>query len=39
MRLDNELQDVATLMDELGSNLDEYSDRHADIRLALKPLA
>ena len=26
-------------MDELGSNLDEYSDRHADIRGALKPLA
>ena len=39
MHLDNELQDVASLMDELGSNLDEYSDRHADIRLALKALA
>ena len=38
MHLDKELQDVATLMDELGSNLDEYSDRHADIRLALKAL-
>jgi hypothetical protein len=38
-RIDNELQDVATLMDELGSNLDEYSDRHADIRIALKTLA
>ena len=38
-RLDNELQDVATLMDEIGSNLDEYSDRHADIRPALKALA
>ena len=37
--LDNELQDVATLMDELGSNLDEYSDRHADMRGALKVLA
>ena len=36
--LDNELQDVADLMDELGSNLDEYSDRHADIRGALKAL-
>jgi hypothetical protein len=36
--LDNELQDVATLMDELGSNLDEYSDRHADIRVSLKTL-
>jgi len=39
MRIDNELQDVTTLMDELGSNLDEYSDRHADIRIALKKLA
>lgn len=37
--LDQELQDVASLMDELGSNLDEYSDRHADIRPALKILA
>jgi hypothetical protein len=25
-------------MDELGSNLDTYSDRHADIRKALKSL-
>lgn len=38
-KLDQELQDVATLMDELGSNLDEYSDRHADMRPALKTLA
>jgi len=38
-RLDQELQDVATLMDELGSNLDVYSDRHADMRPALKALA
>lgn len=37
--LDRELQDVADLMDELGSNLDEYSDRHADMRGALKALA
>jgi hypothetical protein len=37
--LDRELQDVSTLMDEIGSNLDEYSDRHADMRLALKTLA
>ena len=37
--LDQELHDVATLMDELGSNLDEYSDRHADMRPALKNLA
>ena len=39
IHLDKELQDVADLMDELGSNLDEYSDRHADIRKALKTLA
>jgi len=39
LHLDQELQDVATLMDELGSNLDEYSDRHADMRPALKTLA
>src|SRR3569833_1435769 len=38
-RLDQELQDVATLMDELGSNLDEYSARPADMRPALKNLA
>jgi hypothetical protein len=37
-RLDNELQDFTVLMDELGSNLDLYSDRKADIRKALKPL-
>ena len=36
--LDNELQDFTALMDELGSNLDTYSDRHADIRKSLKPL-
>jgi hypothetical protein len=38
LHLDNELQDFTALMDELGSNLDTYSDRHADIRKALKPL-
>jgi len=37
-RLDEELQDLTALMDEFGSNLDVYSDRHADIRKALKPL-
>ena len=37
--LDRELHDVATLFDELGSNLDQYSERHADIRPALKILA
>jgi hypothetical protein len=38
-RLDDELQDFTALMDELGSNLDTYSDRRADIRKSLKPLA
>lgn len=38
-RLDDELQDFTALMDELGDNLDMYSDRHADIRKSLKPLA
>ncbi|HEY1902713.1 MAG TPA: hypothetical protein VGG56_09800 [Terracidiphilus sp.] len=37
-RLDEELQNLTALMDECGSNLDVYSDRHADIRKALKPL-
>jgi hypothetical protein len=37
-RLDNELQDFAALMDELGDNLDVYSDRKADIRKSLKGL-
>jgi hypothetical protein len=37
--LDDELQSLTALMDELGSNLDTYSDRHADIRKALKPLS
>jgi hypothetical protein len=37
-RLDNELQDFTTLMDELGSNLDQYSERKADMRLSLKKL-
>ena len=37
-RVDEELQDLTALMDEFGSNLDVYSDRHADIRKALKPL-
>src|ERR1035441_4344644 len=37
-RLDGELQDFTALMDELGSNLDVYSDRKADIRKALKVL-
>lgn len=37
-RLDDELQDFTALMDELGSNLDVYTERKADIRKALKPL-
>jgi hypothetical protein len=37
-RLDDELQDLTALMDEFGSNLDQYSDRHADIRNSLKSL-
>jgi hypothetical protein len=37
-RLDEELQNLTALMDEFGSNLDVYSDRHADIRKALKLL-
>lgn len=38
LRLDDALQDFTALMDEMGSNLDQYSDRHSDIRKALKPL-
>lgn len=38
-RLDDELQDFTALMDELGSNLDIYSDRRADIRKSLKSLS
>jgi hypothetical protein len=37
-RLDNELQDFSALLDELGDNLDLYSDRKADIRPSLKKL-
>ncbi|MGH9604633.1 MAG: hypothetical protein ACRD3N_02920 [Terracidiphilus sp.] len=36
--LSDDLEDFADLMDELGSNLDMYSDRKADIRKAMKPL-
>ena len=38
-KLDSELHDVSALMDELGANLDQYSDRHADMRRALRTLA
>jgi hypothetical protein len=37
-RIDDELQDLAALMDELGDNLDQYGDRKADMRPALKKL-
>ncbi|HUB30243.1 MAG TPA: hypothetical protein VL967_11110 [Terracidiphilus sp.] len=37
-RIDEELQDLTALMDELGSNLDQYGERKADLRVALKPL-
>jgi len=38
-RIDEELQDLTALMDELGSNLDQYGERKADLRVALKPLS
>ncbi|MGB6193210.1 MAG: hypothetical protein WBF42_12140, partial [Terracidiphilus sp.] len=37
-RLDDVLQDLTALMDELGSNLDQYGDRKADLRKSLKTL-
>ena len=37
-RVDDELQDLTALMDELGSNLDQYGERKADMRMALKAL-
>lgn len=38
-RMDDELQDLTALMDELGSNLDQYGERKADIRKSLKGLS
>jgi ABC-type transporter Mla subunit MlaD len=38
-RLNDALQDFTALMDELGDNLDMYSDRKADIRKSLQKLA
>ena len=35
-RLSDALEDFTALMDELGENLDMYSDRKADIRKSLK---
>jgi len=37
-RIDDELQDFTALMDELGDNLDLYSQRKADLRKSLKGL-
>ena len=37
-RLDQELEDFASLVDELSSNLDEYGGRMADLRKSLKGL-
>src|ERR1700676_4109903 len=37
-RIDDELLDLTALMDEVGSNLDQYAERKADMRQALKKL-
>ncbi len=37
-RLDGELQSFSALLDELGDNLDMYSERKADLRKSLKGL-
>ncbi len=37
-RIDDELLDLTSLMDETGANLDQYSERKADLRGALKKL-
>ena len=37
-RLSDALEDFTALMDELGENLDVYSERKGDIRKSLKPL-
>ncbi len=37
-RIDDELQDFTALMDELGDNLDVFSERKADLRNSLKGL-
>lgn len=37
-KLDNELQDMTALMDQLDDNLEQYTDRKADVRGALKKL-
>ncbi len=37
-RMQNDLEDFANLMDELGDNLDTYGGREADLRKSLKDL-
>lgn len=37
-QIENNLQDFTSLLDELGSNLDQYDDRKADMRPALRKL-
>jgi len=37
-RLNDVLEDFTALMDELGTNLDVFSDRKADVRKSLKAL-
>ena len=37
-RIDDELLDFTALTDELGSNLDQFTERKADIRISLKKL-
>src|SRR5262249_48669195 len=37
-RMDDELLDLTALLDELGSNLDQYGERKADLRKSLKSL-
>jgi hypothetical protein len=37
-RIDDELLDLTSLMDETGANLDQYSERKADLRGSLKKL-
>jgi hypothetical protein len=39
LKLDDALADLTSLMDEIGTNLDMYSDRHSDIRKSLKVLS
>lgn len=38
-KLDDQLEDMTSLMDELDTNLEEYTNRKADVRAALKKLS